>query len=83
MMAIDGTWRRSCILEDASEKRREAERRTIGPVERILPATIIDGSGLPPLPTRMGQRRSDWRASFKGRSEEEDIRSEDLSLIAF
>jgi hypothetical protein len=66
-------------------QRREAERRRIrrgSPVERILPATIVDRSGLPPLPTRMGQRRLDCRPFFKGRFEEKDIRSEGLSLVA-
>jgi len=62
MMAIDGTWRRGCTLMDVSDTGarlmvREQHKR-LEP-QGIFFAALLARSGLPPLPTSLGQWRSD------------------------
>ena len=64
MMAIDGTWRRPCTMEDVSDT---GARLTVdGSIEGlepegIFPAAFDNGKSISALPTSLGQWRSGWR----------------------
>jgi len=60
MMGIDGTWRRDCRMEDVSEtgaKLTVEARSKVCTSRSFFPAAVVDGAGLPPLRTVLGQ----WR----------------------
>ena len=62
MMAIDGTWRRGCTLMDVSDTgaRLMVESSIKGlSLKEFFFAALLARSGLPPLPTSLGQWRSD------------------------
>ena len=64
MMAIDGTWRRPCTVEDVSDTgaKLTVDRRNRGfEPERIFSAVIDDGKCVPALPTSLGEWRSGRR----------------------
>jgi hypothetical protein len=57
MMAIDGTWRRTCMMEDASDSgaRLTVEGSIEGPGPNgVLPAAFIYRPRVPPLPIGVG-----------------------------
>ena len=75
MMAIDGTWRRPCTLEDVSET---GARLTVDGSIEGLPLKefflLFDcGKRVPALPTRLGQWRSSWRLFPQTGRQEEKI----------
>jgi len=59
MLAIDGTWRRACTLQDVSE---EGARLILGStieglhLKEFFPPAFIEWLGLPPLRTSLDQR---------------------------
>jgi hypothetical protein len=65
MMAIDGTWRRSCIMEDVSST--GAKLTVEGSIEGLKLTEfflVLSSTGLaylPPLRARLDQRRPAWR----------------------
>ena len=61
IMAIDGTWRRPCIMEDVSDTGAKLTIDGGSAHERILSAAIDDGESIPALPASLGEWRSGWR----------------------
>jgi hypothetical protein len=64
IMAIDGTWRRPCLLKVVSETGATLISRRFGArveLEGVLPFALVNGSCLSALRARLGKRRSDRR----------------------
>src|SRR5258707_2114945 len=64
IMAIDGTWRRDCIMQDVSETgARLSVRDSIEglKLKRVLSPVVIYWPNVPSLRACLGQRRRNWR----------------------
>jgi hypothetical protein len=64
IMAIDGTWRRDCSMQDVSETgARLSIRDSIEGLKLKEFFLLLSSAGLtvPPLRARLGQRRRNWR----------------------
>jgi len=62
LMATDGTWRRDCVMQDASDSGVKLTRARThrGPqFEAIFPSTVLHWIGLSALRAVLGQRRTD------------------------
>ena len=64
IMAIDGTWRRDCIMQDVSETgARLSIRDSIEglKLKEFFPPVVIHRPNVPSLRAGLGQRRRNWR----------------------
>jgi hypothetical protein len=76
MMAIDGTWRRPCTMEDVSDKGRQTDHRRLDrgfEPEGIFPSAFNHGQSISALPTSLGQWRSGRRPFPEAGEQEETL----------